>query len=117
MHYNSTLARWQPVYYDAYIQGTINDNNFVLPYLLLSRKDYGVDQKNDYFNTTVSLYLSIVILICSCPFPQLPEYPGYFQANTSYLVWAFITFHEDPTDPNSALEVGGTSAPIGIDLS
>lgn len=48
---------------------------------------------------------------------QLPEYEGYFQPNAGYSVWAFITYHEDNSDPNSALVYGGVATGIGIDLS
>ena len=52
VHYNSTLAVHHPKYYDAYIQGT-DASGFVQPQFLLSRNDYGADQVNDYFTTTV----------------------------------------------------------------
>ncbi|EKM50125.1 uncharacterized protein PHACADRAFT_178749 [Phanerochaete carnosa HHB-10118-sp] len=97
VHYNSTLAAHQPVYYDAYIQGILS-SGFVQPQYLLQRTTFPTDgTKNIYFNTTL---------------PNI----GYVN-NASYSVWAYITYPVQDESGTSALEYGGVSYPVGIDMS
>ncbi|KIP07091.1 hypothetical protein PHLGIDRAFT_35625 [Phlebiopsis gigantea 11061_1 CR5-6] len=95
VHYNSTRAVHHPKYYDSYIQGFL-PNGFVLPQYLLSRNDYGPDETNHYFTTSLP-----------ADFPYIE--------NATWLVWAQVTYPIDNT-PDAALEYGGTSAAVSLDL-
>ncbi|PSS30981.1 hypothetical protein EW026_g8312 [Hermanssonia centrifuga] len=98
--YNSTLARYQPAFVDFYIQGTIVANGFVQPEYLLQRSSYPAGAKTLSFQTTL---------------PAIePDADKGYTDQAAYSVWAYITF---PSPDTGALEVGGTSTGIGIDLS
>ncbi|GJE93280.1 hypothetical protein PsYK624_094390 [Phanerochaete sordida] len=95
VHYNSTTARHQPKYYDAYIQGTVQSNGFIQPQYLLQRTVFPTDGTKDvYFNTTV---------------PDIGLGPGIVHS-----IWAFITYPVDDT-PDAPLEYGGVSTGITVE--
>ena len=66
VHYNATFADEAgntPVFYDAYIQGTIEATNFVGPNFLLARNTFPTNGTKIFdFETTVSIAISYIAL-------------------------------------------------------
>ena len=119
MNYNSTLAFWQPLTLDVYIQGTY-PNNFVTPYFQLLRTDYPADAHFYSFNTTVSpksRYLVIrylilkLLLIRQLPVIANDDTDGYL-ADAGYTLSAWITFTTD----TGAISRGGLLYGVQIEL-
>lgn len=116
VHYNSTLAAHQPVYYDAYIQGTFSNGNLE-PQYLLQRFTFPTDGTKDvYFNTTVSVTVIPFCPVSSDKPSQLPNIE--YQSDSTYAIWAMVTYPVNDVGIGApALQYGGVSWPIGVDLS
>ncbi|KAJ3838964.1 hypothetical protein F5878DRAFT_582504 [Lentinula raphanica] len=82
--YNSTLAHYQPLYVDFYLEGEFSNGN-AGPNLLISRNTYDANQTLLLQNATV---------------PNLD-----LLGNVTYGLWAWVTFNQ-----SGLLEIGGISA-------
>ncbi|KAL0569982.1 hypothetical protein V5O48_011975 [Marasmius crinis-equi] len=89
IHYDSSQARWHPLYVDFHMQGKFANGN-PTPNLVLSRNTFGA---ND------------VVLDVSVPVPPV----NTLGETNSWLVWADITYPQD-----GFVLSGGTSAPVTI---
>ncbi|KAI0088842.1 hypothetical protein BDY19DRAFT_151242 [Irpex rosettiformis] len=96
--YNSTRARWQPLYLDIYLSGKY-PNGFVLPDFQVLRLDYPADAHFYDFNTTLPVIS--------------------FDANDGYLADATygITVWMSYVTETGAISKGGIEHGLQIDLS
>ncbi|KAF7794394.1 hypothetical protein EIP86_005528 [Pleurotus ostreatoroseus] len=98
IHYNSSTARTKPVAVDFYLQGTYA-NGFVLP-------EYPLGTMNDIQNVSYITFQRNLPVLYASP-------TNGYQANTSFLVWAILTY---PESTSGALQRGGTSAGLAVTL-
>ncbi|KAJ3991538.1 hypothetical protein F5050DRAFT_1700501 [Lentinula boryana] len=82
--YNSTLAQYQPLYVDFYLEGEFSNGN-AAPNLLISRNTYDANQ---------------TILIQNATLPNLD-----LLGNVTYGLWAWVTYNQD-----GLTEIGGISS-------
>ncbi|KAJ3787850.1 hypothetical protein GGU11DRAFT_787643 [Lentinula aff. detonsa] len=82
--YNSTLAQYQPLYVDFYLEGEFSNGN-AAPNLLISRNTYDANQ---------------TILIQNATVPNLD-----LLGNVTYGLWAWVTYNQD-----GLTEIGGISS-------
>ncbi|ESK96256.1 hypothetical protein Moror_7246 [Moniliophthora roreri MCA 2997] len=90
IRYDSSKARFHPLFVDFFVQGRFADTGNLTPRLLLSRNEFGADAVT--LNSTATL-------------PPVDK----LGPTNSWLVWADVTF---PVD--GFVEVGGTSTGLAV---